>query len=71
MFKSAFRKYRTNNRYFNLPKFHVITHYPEFIDMYGTADRVDTSWNCEWCLPNVIQLQTYDADILPWETAYA
>jgi hypothetical protein len=29
--------------YFNFPKFHAITHYPEFIHMYGTTDGVDTS----------------------------
>ena len=49
MLKSAFRKYRINNRdkdesgHFNFPKFHAITHYPEFIPMFGTTDGVDTS----------------------------
>ena len=47
--KPAFRKYRINSRdkdeagHFNFPKFHAITHYPEFIRMYGTTDGVDTS----------------------------
>ncbi|KAN0085540.1 hypothetical protein V8E54_002007 [Elaphomyces granulatus] len=49
MLKSAFRKYRINNRnkdksgHFNIPKFHAITHYPEFIRMFGTTDGVDNS----------------------------
>ncbi|KAN0083692.1 hypothetical protein V8E54_002780, partial [Elaphomyces granulatus] len=29
--------------HFNFPKFHAITHYPEFIRMFGTMDGVDTS----------------------------
>ena len=47
--KSAFRNYRINNRdkdesgHFNFPKFHAITHYPEFIRMFGTTNGVDTS----------------------------
>jgi hypothetical protein len=49
MLKWAFRNYRINMRdkdesgHFNFPKFHAITHYPEFIRMYGTTDGVDTS----------------------------
>jgi hypothetical protein len=49
MLKSAFRNYRINSRdkdesgHFNFPKFHAITHYPEFIRMFGTTDGVDTS----------------------------
>jgi hypothetical protein len=40
--KWAFRKCR-HNGHFNLPKFHVIIHYSEFIRMYGTTEDVDTS----------------------------
>jgi Plavaka transposase len=40
--KWAFRKYR-HDGHFNFPKFHVITHYPEFIRMYRTTEGVDTS----------------------------
>jgi hypothetical protein len=49
LLKWAFRRYRTNardegeSRHFNFPKFHAITHYPDFICMYGTTNGVDTS----------------------------
>jgi hypothetical protein len=49
LLKFAFRRYRANGRdedeagHFNFPKFHAITHYPDFIRLYGTTDGVDTS----------------------------
>lgn len=46
--KEIFRGFRpvdkdTNQGHFNFPKFHVITHYPEFIRRFGGADGSDTS----------------------------
>ncbi|PGH13468.1 hypothetical protein GX50_09023 [[Emmonsia] crescens] len=47
--KGVFAKYRPSNRRnresgrFNFPKFHAITHYPDYIRLYGTPDGVDTT----------------------------
>ena len=54
MLKSAFRKYRINNRekdesgHFNFPKFHAVTHYPEFIRMFGTVDTSQMETTHKW-----------------------
>ena len=48
LLKDVFAPYRpvdkiTEAGHFNFPKFHAMTHYPEYIRLYGAADGVDTS----------------------------
>ncbi len=47
-FKSVFRSHRslnkkTNEEHFNFLKFHIMTHYAEFIRKFGVADEYDIS----------------------------
>ena len=50
LFKNSFTLYRPQDKdfkygHFNFPKFHAISHYPEWIRQYNTADGVNTFYN--------------------------